>query len=312
MGRNLKAYVDDMVIKSKTELDMIKDIEETLLTLKKVNIKLNPKKCSFGMEEGKFLRYIITSEGIRANSEKTKVVMNMPSLSSLKQMQLLSGKLAALNRFVSKAAERAMKKLIVELPTLTAPMKGEELMIYLSAANEAVSVVLLVITDKPIIHILNNREATGRLAKWAIELEAYGIKYASRKMIKGQVLADFRADTMVEDSPAHARAAGQDGVSMEGKVSEVRRTAVDQIPIVPLNEMNIWKLYTDGASNNHGSGVDAEYEALLAGLMIAAKMKVKKMHAFVDSKLVVIQVEGSYEARGEKTKKYRENVLEMV
>ncbi|GKB06061.1 reverse transcriptase domain-containing protein [Tanacetum coccineum] len=52
---NLEAYVDDMVIKSKTESDLIKDIEETLLTLKKVNMKLNPKKCSFRMEEGKFL-----------------------------------------------------------------------------------------------------------------------------------------------------------------------------------------------------------------------------------------------------------------
>ncbi|GKC65756.1 reverse transcriptase domain-containing protein [Tanacetum coccineum] len=111
MGRNSEAYVDDMVIKSKTELEMIKDVEETLLTLKKVNMKLNPKKCSFGMEEGKFLGYILTSEGIKANPEKTKAVMNMPSPSNLKQMQRLSGKLAALNRFLSKEAERALSGL---------------------------------------------------------------------------------------------------------------------------------------------------------------------------------------------------------
>nr|GEW45495.1 hypothetical protein [Tanacetum cinerariifolium] len=53
-----------------------------------------------------------------------------------------------------------------------------------------------------------------------IELEAYGIKYASRNAIKGQVLADFLADTMAEDSPAHARAAGHDKTLMEEKVSE--------------------------------------------------------------------------------------------
>ncbi|GJU64034.1 reverse transcriptase domain-containing protein, partial [Tanacetum coccineum] len=74
MGRNLEAYVDDMVIKSKTEPKMIKDVEETLLTLKKVNMELNPKKYSFEMEEGKFLGYIVTSEGIRANPEKVKAV----------------------------------------------------------------------------------------------------------------------------------------------------------------------------------------------------------------------------------------------
>ncbi|GKE37019.1 hypothetical protein Tco_1460424 [Tanacetum coccineum] len=97
-------------------------------------MKLNPKKCSFGMEEEKFLGYIVTSEGIRENPEKTKAVMNMPSPSSLKQMQRLS----------AEEAFQAMKKLIAELPTLTAPIKDEELMVYLSAANEAVSVVLLV------------------------------------------------------------------------------------------------------------------------------------------------------------------------
>ncbi|GJY87315.1 reverse transcriptase domain-containing protein [Tanacetum coccineum] len=108
IGRNLEAYVDDMVIKSKTKPEMIKDVEETLLTLKKVNMKLNPKKCSFRMEEGKFLGYIVTSEGIRANTKKAKVVVNMPSPSNLKQMQRLSNKLAALNRFLSKAAEKAL------------------------------------------------------------------------------------------------------------------------------------------------------------------------------------------------------------
>ncbi|GJY89672.1 reverse transcriptase domain-containing protein [Tanacetum coccineum] len=108
MGRNLEAYVDDMVIKSKTGLEMIKDVEETLLTLEKGNMKLNPKKCSFGMEEGKFLGYIVTSEGIRANPEKAKAMVNMPSPSNLKQIQRLSGKLAPLNRFLSKAAEKAL------------------------------------------------------------------------------------------------------------------------------------------------------------------------------------------------------------
>ncbi|GJW19172.1 reverse transcriptase domain-containing protein [Tanacetum coccineum] len=172
MGRNLEAYVDDMVIKSKTELEMIKNIEETLLTLKKLNMKLNPKNCSFGMEEGKFLGYIVTSEGIRANPEKAKAIVNIPSPTNLKQMQWLSNKLPALNRFLSKVVEKAipcldtlkrctdkkkfhwtikaeeafleMKKLIAERPTLTAPKKEEELMVYLSAASEAVSAVLLV------------------------------------------------------------------------------------------------------------------------------------------------------------------------
>nr|GEX67472.1 reverse transcriptase domain-containing protein [Tanacetum cinerariifolium] len=98
-----------------------------------------------------------------------------------------------------------------------------------------------------------------------------------------------------------------------------------------------WRLYTDGASNNEGSRVglilialddveysyallfnffnlnnDAEYEALLAGLRIAKEMQVKDIHAFVNSKLVASQVEGSYEAKGERMIKYQAKVLELA
>ncbi|GKB03410.1 reverse transcriptase domain-containing protein [Tanacetum coccineum] len=108
MGRNLEAYVDDMVIKSKTEQDMIVDIVETFDNLRKVNMKLNPKKCSFGVKEGKFLGYMVASKGIRANPKKTKAVADIQSPKTLKEMQSLSGKLSMLNQFLSRSAERAL------------------------------------------------------------------------------------------------------------------------------------------------------------------------------------------------------------
>ncbi|GJZ75383.1 reverse transcriptase domain-containing protein [Tanacetum coccineum] len=107
-GRNLEAYVDDMVIKSMTEKDMIMDVAETFDNLKKVDMKLNLKKCSFGLfrvKEGKFLGYMVMSEGIRANPKKTKAVADMQSPRTLKEMQSLSGKLAALNCFLSRSAK---------------------------------------------------------------------------------------------------------------------------------------------------------------------------------------------------------------
>ena len=70
IGRNLEAYVDDMVIKSRTEEVLLKDIQETFDTLRSIGMKLNPKKCSFGVEEGKFLGYYITDKGIKANPSK--------------------------------------------------------------------------------------------------------------------------------------------------------------------------------------------------------------------------------------------------
>ncbi|GKA57497.1 reverse transcriptase domain-containing protein [Tanacetum coccineum] len=172
--RNLEAYVDDVVIKSKEEKMLLADIAETFENLKKINMKLNPKKCFFGVEEGKFLRFMVTSKGIRANPKKTKALADLQSLRTLKEMQSMSGKLAALNRFLAKSAERSlpffntlknktkenkheyqwtkeaeeafqqMNKLILDLPSLTPSWPKETLYAYLAVATEAVSAVLLI------------------------------------------------------------------------------------------------------------------------------------------------------------------------
>ncbi|GJU29769.1 reverse transcriptase domain-containing protein [Tanacetum coccineum] len=281
-----------------------------------------------------------------------------PSPSNLKQMKSLSGKHGALNRFLSKAVERVipcldklkkctnkkdfrwteeafqtMKRLIAELPILTASMKNEELMVYLSAAKEvnyapmeklALALVhaarrlrryfqghaIKVVMEKPINQILNSLETSGRLAKWAVELGSYGISYAPRKAIKA---LDLKEDPELS----------------KGKEEKAKSD--------PMAEVDTWKLYTNGASNDYGSGAglilidlecveysyalrlsfnnsnnDAEYESLLAGLRIVTRMKVKNIHAFVDSKLVVSQVEGSYEARGKRKRNIRKKVLDVV
>ncbi|GKC85710.1 reverse transcriptase domain-containing protein, partial [Tanacetum coccineum] len=108
IGRNLEAYVDDMVIKSNDEKMLLADIAETFDNLKRINMKLNPKKCSFGVEEGKFLGYMVTSEGIRANPKKTRALADLQSPRTLKEMQSLNRKLASLSRFLAKSAERSL------------------------------------------------------------------------------------------------------------------------------------------------------------------------------------------------------------
>ncbi|GJU75982.1 hypothetical protein Tco_1273052 [Tanacetum coccineum] len=76
---NLEAYVDDMVIKSNYEKMLLADVAETFDSLRGINMKLNLKKCSFGVEEGKFLGYMVTSEGIQANLKKMKAIADMQS-----------------------------------------------------------------------------------------------------------------------------------------------------------------------------------------------------------------------------------------
>nr|GEZ82398.1 reverse transcriptase domain-containing protein [Tanacetum cinerariifolium] len=79
MGRNIEVYVDDLVVKSHTGAEMVRDIEETFQTLRKINIKLDPKKCSFGLVKGMFLGYVITPEGIKPCPDKTTAVLQLPS-----------------------------------------------------------------------------------------------------------------------------------------------------------------------------------------------------------------------------------------
>ncbi|GKA08072.1 reverse transcriptase domain-containing protein [Tanacetum coccineum] len=174
IGRNLEVYVDDLVIKSRTEEEIIRDITETFKTLRQINMKLNPKKCSFGMQEGMFLGYKVNTDELKVCPEKADAVLSLPSPRCLKDVQKLNGKLASLNRFLSKSAEKSlpffktlkkctkksdfqwtqeaeaafkqMQKLIAELPMLTTPKKNKELIVYLAAAKEAISAVLM--TDR--------------------------------------------------------------------------------------------------------------------------------------------------------------------
>ncbi|GKC60012.1 reverse transcriptase domain-containing protein [Tanacetum coccineum] len=72
---NIEVYIDDLVIKSHTEAEMLRDIDETFRTLRKINMKLNPKKCTFGAVEGMFLGYMIIPEGIKPCPDKTEAVL---------------------------------------------------------------------------------------------------------------------------------------------------------------------------------------------------------------------------------------------
>ncbi|GJW36474.1 reverse transcriptase domain-containing protein [Tanacetum coccineum] len=306
IGRNMEAYVDDMVIKSIDEADMMANIRETFERLQKINLKLNPKKCSFGMEEGQFLWHVVSKQGIKAKPTKVQALTSLKRPKTIKEVQSLNEKLAALNRFLSKSVEKSlpffktlkgcldkkdftwtrevdkafeeMKRYIEKLPTLVAPKAGENLIVYLAASKEEV-------------------------ARWAIELGEHEIEFKLRNAIKAQILADFLAETKEEDE--------------ETDFKEKQQT----------KQTTRWKLYTDGASSGDGSEAgliivspegteftyalkfeftttnnEAEYEAVIARLCIAREMKIKEVTVFVDSQLAANQVNGSYEAKHDYTK----------
>ncbi|KAL0412165.1 UNVERIFIED_CONTAM: hypothetical protein Slati_3806200 [Sesamum latifolium] len=167
IGRNVEVYVDDMLVKSKKAADHVKDLEETFSVLRKYKLKLNPAKCAFGVRRS-LLGIHGTHRGIEANPLKIKAIIDMKAPTCLNEAQRLTGRIAALSRFISKFAEKSLpffktlrkaktfewgtpcqlafeelKVYLARLPLLVKPSPGEALYLYLSVASQAVSSVLI-------------------------------------------------------------------------------------------------------------------------------------------------------------------------
>ena len=104
IGRNVQVYVDDMVVKIRRE----EDLKETFGTLRSYNMKLNPRKCAFGVTAGKFLGFMVSQRGIEANPDKIRAIMEMAPPRNVKEVQSLNGKIEALNKFVSRAMDKCL------------------------------------------------------------------------------------------------------------------------------------------------------------------------------------------------------------
>ena len=103
---SMEVYIDDMLVKSTTAELHIAHLVEAFLILKEYNMKLNPAKRAFRVSAEKFLGFIVNNRGIEANPDKIKDVLDMPSPSRIKEVQHLTGRIAALSRFVSRASDK--------------------------------------------------------------------------------------------------------------------------------------------------------------------------------------------------------------
>jgi hypothetical protein len=77
IGRNVEAYIDDIVVKSEKHWDLLDDLKETFDNLRKSKMMLNPKKCVFGVSSGKLLGYMVSSRGIDVNPKKVEAIENL-------------------------------------------------------------------------------------------------------------------------------------------------------------------------------------------------------------------------------------------
>ena len=86
IGVLMEVYIDDMLVKLKTEEELLQNMETVFTCLRKHRMRLNPQKCVFAVEAGKFLGFMLTNRGIEVNPDKCKAILEMKSPSSLKDV----------------------------------------------------------------------------------------------------------------------------------------------------------------------------------------------------------------------------------
>nr|GEX41936.1 reverse transcriptase domain-containing protein [Tanacetum cinerariifolium]GEX55903.1 reverse transcriptase domain-containing protein [Tanacetum cinerariifolium] len=270
-----------------------------------INMKLNPKKCTFGAAEGMFLGYMINPKGMKPCLDKTEAVLQLPSPQTIKEVQSLNRKLASLNRFISKSAEKSLplfktlkncikksdfhwtpdaeqafkqlKQHLARLPMLVAPKPDEELIMYLSASYGAISAVLMTERDtvQTPVYFLSRALQTPKLNYTPNGKARHGASL--RSLLPG---ASHRG----HHRPAHQAGQILADFLVEKPDDAPLKASVIETPQVP------WTLFTDGSSCVDGSSVgliltspegteftyalrfqfpacnnEVEYEALIAG-----------------------------------------------
>src|SRR5581483_7728946 len=168
LGRTMEVYIDDMLVKSERSIDHVAHLKQSFDILRQYKMKLNPTKCSFGVRAGKFLGYFVTQRGIEASPEQVKAIIDIQSLRNVKEVQKLTGRVAALTRFISRSSDKChlfynvlrknqgflwtdehekalqdLKQYMTSPPLLTKPIEGESLQLYLAVSKHATSAVLV-------------------------------------------------------------------------------------------------------------------------------------------------------------------------
>ncbi|XP_016206665.1 uncharacterized protein LOC107647051 [Arachis ipaensis] len=263
------------------------------------------------------------------NPEKCEAILNMVSPRTIKEVQQLAEKVAALSRFLPSASSRAyhffqtitknkkfqwteecekaftkLKTILSSPPVLQRPEveqrypKIEQLALALVTTARRLryyfqSHTVIVRTNQPLRQILTKPELAGRLTKWSIELSEFDIQFQPRSALKAQILADFISELTSDEHnkcwELHVDEASSKGGSGAGIILKEGDNVVAEQSLQ----------FHFPASNNQ-----AEYEALIAGLKLALNFQVQSLTAHCDSLLVVQQIRGEYQVKDPLLERY--------
>ncbi|GKV14890.1 hypothetical protein SLEP1_g25693 [Rubroshorea leprosula] len=267
---NLEVYVDDIVVKSLKVKDHLVDLDETFNNLRKNKMQLNPAKCIFGVELGKFLGFMVSQRGIEVNPEKIKAIIEMEppkSDDSGKQKKF------ACNSECQVAFEE-LKFHLSSPPLLTKAIDGEILYLYLGISDEAISSVLVREEgkqQKPVYYTSSVLHRVKLRYPIVEKVTSFRSQNAQEECTPALPNSNFELSSWIlyvdGASSNKGLGAGAFLVGLDGYRSE-----------------HALKFNFDVTNNM------AKYEALLLGLQLALELKVMAIQVYSDSQLVVNQV----------------------
>ena len=209
LRKNIEVYIDDMVVKSKVVTEHLNDLGGVFEILRKHKLLLNASKCSFGVNSSKFLGYMIMHRGIEVNPDQIKAISDLRPPWNPKEIQKLTGMIAALNRFISRSVVRCesffqllhkwkgfewtkkcnlafeeLKEYLSRPPIMSRLEKEEVLFAYIVVTCHAMSLVLIRMeakVQKPVYYVSKSlQEAETRYLP--LERAILGIVHTMRKL----------------------------------------------------------------------------------------------------------------------------------
>ncbi|XP_071905826.1 uncharacterized protein [Coffea arabica] len=311
----MEVYVDDMLVKSRTQEQFIADLRKIFDVLRSSRMRLNPKKCTFGVRSEKFLGYMIFKKRVKANPDKINAIMDMAPPQNIKEVQRLAGRMALLWPFQPQL--------------LLWPGRGTEA----DQAKETVETGMAKESAK-VAHAKRAAEArrSGETAKATQTREAFEALQAEKSVKVAQI--NEAAKTEQTGEASQTQQVGETAKITQAKGAVKAEQARGTVQAKKAEEAAgrtdpVWTLYVDGASSKEGCGArlliisptgeelayalrfdfrtfnnEFEYETLIAGMEMTRKLRTESIKVYSDSQLIVNQIWGNYEVKEEPLRKY--------
>ncbi|RVW92749.1 Transposon Ty3-I Gag-Pol polyprotein [Vitis vinifera] len=303
MHRDVEVYVDDMIVKSRDRSDHLAALERFFERIRQFRLRLNPKKCTFGVTSGKLLGYMVSERGIEVDPDKIRAILDMPAPRTRERSE---ASWADFSTSCQRAFER-IREYLLSPPVLAPPTPGRPLLLYLSVSDVALGCMLAQLDDSGkdrVIYYLSKRmldyetryvmieryclalaRLVGRLMRWLVLLTEFDIHYVTQKSIRWSIVADHLASLPVSD----ARAIDDDFPDED---------------VAAVTSLSGWRISFGILGSHPATNNIVEYEACILGLETALELGIRQMEVFGDSNLVLRHIQGEWKTRDVKLKPY--------